>query len=179
LYGEGSLAGTVRYLTRNPSLTKTSGFVEANLYRQGEGGMGRRLSGAFGTPLVDGKVGLRIAAGSDKLAGWIDYPQLGAKDANEGKRYFIRPKLLPLRGRQRQLRQRNQAHGPAARNPVPGQRQQRPGQRGRSIRLRPGHADLVDRLPQARPAVHPVAQWRRDTRQLRQQLQAVEPGIAA
>lgn len=94
LYGEGSLAGTVRYLTRNPSLTKTSGFVEANLYRQGEGGMGHRLSGAFGTPLVDGKVGLRIAAGSDKLAGWIDYPQLGAKDANEGKRYFIRPKLL-------------------------------------------------------------------------------------
>jgi outer membrane receptor protein involved in Fe transport len=94
LYGEGSLAGTVRYLTRNPSLTKTGGFAEANLYRQGEGGTGHRLSGAFGTPLVDGKVGLRIAAGSDKLAGWIDYPQLGLKDANAAKRYFIRPKLL-------------------------------------------------------------------------------------
>jgi outer membrane receptor protein involved in Fe transport len=94
LYGEGSLAGTVRYLTRNPSLTKTDGFVEAQLYRQGAGGTGHRLSAAFGTPLVDGKAGLRIAAGSDKLAGWIDAPQAGAKDANEGKRYFIRPKLL-------------------------------------------------------------------------------------
>jgi outer membrane receptor protein involved in Fe transport len=94
LYGEGSLAGTVRYLTRNPSLTKTDGFVESNFYRQAEGGMGQRISGAFGTPLADGKVGLRIAAGSDKLPGWIDNPQMGLKDTNEGKRFFIRPKLL-------------------------------------------------------------------------------------
>jgi outer membrane receptor protein involved in Fe transport len=94
LYGEGSLAGTVRYLTRNPSLTKTDGFVESNLYRQAEGGVGQRISGAFGTPLAEGKVGLRIAAGSDKLPGWIDNPQMGLKDTNEGKRFFIRPKLL-------------------------------------------------------------------------------------
>jgi iron complex outermembrane receptor protein len=94
LYGEGSMAGTIRYLTRNPSLTKTDGFVEANLYKQGEGGMGHRLSGAFGTPLMEGKAGLRVAAGSDKLAGWIDYPQMGLKDANGVKRYFVRPKLL-------------------------------------------------------------------------------------
>lgn len=94
LYGEGSLAGTVRYLTRNPSLTKADGFVEANLYQQGEGGMGHRVSGAFGAPLIEGKAGLRVAAGTDKLAGWIDQPRLGAKDTNEAKRYFIRPKLL-------------------------------------------------------------------------------------
>lgn len=94
LYGEGSMAGTIRYLTRNPSLTKTDGFVEANLYQQEDGGMGHRLSGAFGTPLMQGKAGLRIAAGSDKLAGWIDYPQMGLKDANGVKRYFVRPKLL-------------------------------------------------------------------------------------
>ena len=94
LYGEGSMAGTIRYLTRNPSLTKTDGFVEANLYQQNDGGMGNRLSGAFGTPLMQGKAGLRIAAGSDKLAGWIDYPQMGLKDANGTKRYFVRPKLL-------------------------------------------------------------------------------------
>jgi outer membrane receptor protein involved in Fe transport len=56
--------------------------------------MGHRISGAFGTPLAEGKVGLRIAAGSDKLPGWIDNPQMGLKDTNEGKRFFIRPKLL-------------------------------------------------------------------------------------
>ncbi|MEY3295928.1 MAG: hypothetical protein RLZZ451_1976 [Pseudomonadota bacterium] len=55
LYGEGSMAGTIRYLTRNPSLTKTDGFVEANLYQQQDGGMGHRLSGAFGTPLMEGR----------------------------------------------------------------------------------------------------------------------------
>ena len=94
LYGEGSLAGTIRYLTRNPNLTKSDGYMEANLYRMTDGGMGNRLNTAFGTPLVDGKAGLRIAAGTEKLAGWIDYPQLGLQDANQGKRYFIRPKLL-------------------------------------------------------------------------------------
>ena len=94
LYGEGSLAGTVRYLTRNPSLTKTDGFVEANVYQMAEGGLGHRLNTAVGVPLAQGKVGLRIAAGTEKLAGWIDYPQVGVKDANEAKRYFIRPKLL-------------------------------------------------------------------------------------
>jgi iron complex outermembrane recepter protein len=94
LYGEGSLAGTIRYITRNPSLTQSNGFVEANVHKQGQGEMGHRLSGAFGVPIVEGKVGLRVAAGSDKVAGWIDYPQIGAKDANSAKRYFVRPKLL-------------------------------------------------------------------------------------
>jgi iron complex outermembrane receptor protein len=94
LYGEGSMAGTIRYLTRSPSLTEADGFVEASLYQHKDGGVGHRLSGAFGTPLMKGKAGLRIAAGSDKLAGWIDYPQMGLKDANGVKRYFVRPKLL-------------------------------------------------------------------------------------
>ena len=94
LYGEGSLAGTIRYITRNPSLTASSGFGEATVYQMAGGGMGNRLSGAFGIPLVAGKAGLRVTAGSDKVAGWVDYPSLGAKDANDAKRYFVRPKLL-------------------------------------------------------------------------------------
>lgn len=94
LYGEGSLAGTIRYITRNPSLAASDGWIEAGLYQQGEGGMGRRLSGAFGTPLAQGKAGLRVAAGTDQIPGWIDYPLIGLKDANAGKRQFIRPKLL-------------------------------------------------------------------------------------
>jgi outer membrane receptor protein involved in Fe transport len=94
LYGEGSLAGTIRYITRNPSLTRTDGFIEANAYRQGEGGTGYRVNGAVGVPLMTDKVGLRVAGGYDKTAGWIDYPQINASDVNSSKRWFIRPKLF-------------------------------------------------------------------------------------
>jgi outer membrane receptor protein involved in Fe transport len=94
LYGEGSMAGTIRYITRNPSLTKSGGFVEANLFQTDGGGLSQRVNAAVGVPLVEGKAGMRVAAGYDKLAGWVDYPQIAAKDANSARRMFVRPKLL-------------------------------------------------------------------------------------
>lgn len=94
LYGQGSIAGTIRYLTRNPSLTAADGFVEANIYQQEKGSVGYRINGAVGVPLVTDKVGLRVAMGYDHLAGWIDYPDAGIKNANDTSRVFIRPKLL-------------------------------------------------------------------------------------
>jgi outer membrane receptor protein involved in Fe transport len=94
LYGEGAMAGTIRYITRNPSLTDVDGFVEGNLYAQEQGDIGYRVNGAVGVPIVKGKVGLRIAGGYEQLAGWIDYPLIGETNANQTERYFIRPKLL-------------------------------------------------------------------------------------
>jgi iron complex outermembrane recepter protein len=94
LYGEGALAGTIRYITRNPSLDTAGGFVEANIYNQDKGGTGGRISGAFGVPVIKDRLGLRISAGYDDLAGWIDYPAIGKEDANSLERWFIRPKLF-------------------------------------------------------------------------------------
>lgn len=93
LYGQGSIAGTIRYITRNPSLTAIGGFAEGNVYDQTHGGTGYRLNGAIGVPLVNDKVGLRVAGGYDHIAGWIDYPSAGKNDANVTKRWFVRPKL--------------------------------------------------------------------------------------
>ena len=93
-YGQGSLAGTIRYLTRNPDLDATDGFAEGNVYSQSEGGTGFRVNAAVGMPIVKGKAGLRIAGGVEKQAGWIDYTAIGQEDANESERRYIRPKLL-------------------------------------------------------------------------------------
>ncbi len=93
LYGEGSMAGTIRYITRNPSLTKVDGYVETNVYHQTKGDVGFRVNGAVGVPIVEGKVGLRIAGGYEELAGWIDFPGINRDDANNLSRVFIRPKL--------------------------------------------------------------------------------------
>lgn len=94
LYGEGSLAGTLRYITRNPSLSRSDGFAEGTIYQMDGGGIGHRLSGAVGVPLAEGTAGLRLVAGVDKVAGWIDYPQIGVQDGNQARRAFVRPKLL-------------------------------------------------------------------------------------
>lgn len=93
LYGEGSMAGTIRYITRNPSLTEVDGYMEANVYNQTQGDIGVRVNGAIGVPIVEGRVGLRIAGGFDELAGWIDFPGIDRENANNLSRVFIRPKL--------------------------------------------------------------------------------------
>lgn len=94
LYGQGSVAGTIRYLTKDPSLTEVSGFVEANAYHQEKGDMGYNMTGAVGVPLVQEKVGLRMVAGFKQQSGWIDYPNINQKDVNDAETYFMRGKLL-------------------------------------------------------------------------------------
>ena len=93
LYGEGAMAGTIRYITRNPDLSESDGFVEADVYAQSEGDMGYSMNGAVGVPIVPGKVGLRVSGGYNDRAGWIDYPQAGEEDANGRTDWFVRPKL--------------------------------------------------------------------------------------
>ena len=96
LYGQGAEAGTIRFITRDPSLTDIGGYVQGNVYDQSHGGVGYRFEGAFGAPIVADALGLRIAGGYDRLAGWIDYPNAGTgvKNANVTQRVYIRPKLL-------------------------------------------------------------------------------------
>ncbi len=94
LYGQGSEAGTIRYITRNPSLTAFDGFIEGNIYSQHEGGTGGRLNVVGGGPIVQDKLGLRLVAGYEDQAGWIDYPNARQNNANNVRTYYIRPKLL-------------------------------------------------------------------------------------
>ncbi|WP_375398015.1 TonB-dependent receptor [uncultured Sphingomonas sp.] len=94
LFGEGSIAGTIRYITRDPSLTQIGGFVEAKASTVEHGSNGYGIDGAIGVPLVTDRVGLRVSGGYDRLPGWIDYPAAGVEDANKQRRVFIRPKLL-------------------------------------------------------------------------------------
>ncbi|WP_430388321.1 TonB-dependent receptor [Blastomonas fulva] len=97
LYGQGSMAGTIRYITRDPDLDSVDGYVEGNIYNQRFGDIGYRANGAIGIPIAKDVAGLRIAGGYDYLAGWIDYPNApggGVKDANNTKRFYVRPKLV-------------------------------------------------------------------------------------
>jgi len=72
LFGAGSEGGTVRYITTQPSLTKTSVYAKAETsYTQG-GAMSYEAGIAGGMPLIDGTLGVRASAWYRRDGGWID-----------------------------------------------------------------------------------------------------------
>jgi len=73
LFGAGSEGGTVRYITTQPSLTKTSVYSRSEVaYTQG-GAPSYEVGIAGGTPLVDGKLGVRATVWYRRDGGWIDH----------------------------------------------------------------------------------------------------------
>jgi outer membrane receptor protein involved in Fe transport len=94
LYGDGSMGGTIRFITRAPRLDKFEGSVEAGISQISGGQTGWRINGVVNVPLSTGVAGLRLVAGHEDLAGWVDNGANGAKDINSAKREFVRGKLL-------------------------------------------------------------------------------------
>jgi iron complex outermembrane recepter protein len=99
LFGAGSEGGTVRYITTQPSLTKTTVYARSEVsYTDGgapsyEGGL------AVGGPLVDNTLGGRISVWYRRDGGWIDdiNPVTLApveKNANYDDTFLIRTALL-------------------------------------------------------------------------------------
>src|SRR5450755_4281125 len=72
LFGAGSEGGTVRYITTQPSLTKTSinAKVETS-YTEG-GSLSYETGVAGGMPVIDGVFGVRFSAWFRHDGGWID-----------------------------------------------------------------------------------------------------------
>ena len=98
LYGQGAMGGTIRYITNDPELTTLSGSVlgEASVVHGGETVW--RGEGVLNLPLATDQLGLRVAGGYTRIAGWIDNDRTGEDNVNGGKSYFIRGKLLAKLG---------------------------------------------------------------------------------
>jgi len=72
LFGAGSEGGTVRYITTQPSLTRTT-IYSRNEVSYTEGGDPSFESGvAVGGPVIDGKLGVRGTVWYRRDGGWID-----------------------------------------------------------------------------------------------------------
>ena len=72
LFGSGSEGGTVRYITTQPSLTKTSIYSRSEIASTVGGDSSYEIGVAAGGPLVEGKFGARISVWYRKDGGWID-----------------------------------------------------------------------------------------------------------
>jgi iron complex outermembrane recepter protein len=94
LYGQGSIGGTIRFITKSPVLSEyemSSDVTE--LFTQG-GAPSERIGEVLNVPLVENELGLRIAGTFEHNGGWIDQPAADRNNINDGDLVDVRPKLL-------------------------------------------------------------------------------------
>jgi outer membrane receptor protein involved in Fe transport len=72
LFGAGSEGGTVRYITTQPSLTKSSMYARAETSYTEGGSPNYEAGVAAGAPVIDGVLGVRVSAWFRRDGGWID-----------------------------------------------------------------------------------------------------------
>ena len=90
LFGSGSVGGTVRYITKQPTTDQVEGAVEANANVLAGGDMGYAVKGALNLPLSD-KLAVRVVGYGEEFAGFIDaIGPAGGKNVNDGYRWGLR-----------------------------------------------------------------------------------------
>lgn len=87
LFGSSSMGGTVRYMTRRPSLDQAEGWVEAGVSATTHGSPGWSGQGMFNAPLQAGVLALRGVGFYELQGGYIDNLSTGVDDVNEYRLY--------------------------------------------------------------------------------------------
>ncbi len=94
LYGESSMGGTIKYVTRDPQLDTFDLDFDSAYGSVSDGTATYRASAVVNIPVVENVFGLRIMAGGEHFPGWVDYPAQGLEDGNEGDSTTFRVKGL-------------------------------------------------------------------------------------
>jgi iron complex outermembrane receptor protein len=72
LFGAGAEAGTVRFITNQPSLTEASGLARGELAETEGGRMSYETGVAYGAPIIPGELGFRVSAWTRSDGGWVN-----------------------------------------------------------------------------------------------------------
>jgi iron complex outermembrane recepter protein len=92
LYGEGSMGGTIKYVTSNPVFGRFLGEASIDAGSVAGGGRLYRINGMLNAG--GERAGIRVVASTEDAKGWIDNRTLGIRDANNLKRDSVRIKGL-------------------------------------------------------------------------------------
>lgn len=94
LYGQGAVAGAIRYITNEPVMNIVEGSIKADIIDVDGGSVGETLQGVLNIPLIDDKLAMRVAVMWKNGGGWQDQPEAGIKDGNDEDLLNARVKLL-------------------------------------------------------------------------------------
>ena len=87
LYGAGSIGGVYRIITKKPHLNNYSGRMRASGSTTVAGGANGSFDGFFNAPIIENRLGIRLAGFYENSDGYIDDPGLGLKDLNASEIY--------------------------------------------------------------------------------------------
>jgi len=82
LYGEGSMGGTIRYISRKPDASSYAAAVDVSGASINSGGESYSLNAMVNIPVVEDTFALRLTAFSRDDDGWIDNSRLDAEEVN-------------------------------------------------------------------------------------------------
>jgi iron complex outermembrane recepter protein len=82
LYGAGSMAGTIRLITKKPDATAFLGDADLSVSETEHGGTNTSIRGMVNLPLIDDKLAARLVLYRSDDSGYIDNIELGERDAN-------------------------------------------------------------------------------------------------
>jgi len=93
LFGEGSMGGTVRVITRKPEFNTFRAAVEASSSTTEGGTDGWGVKAMINVPLVDDRLAMRFGVTEEKLSGWLSNRVTGETNINEQRIKTGRAKL--------------------------------------------------------------------------------------
>ena len=82
LFGEGSLGGTIRILTRAPELDQFRARAELGFASTESAGTGNSAKLMANLPLISDHLALRVITTEETLPGWLDDPDSGRRNNN-------------------------------------------------------------------------------------------------
>ncbi len=82
LYGQGSVGGTIRYITKKPVLDAFEGAIGVSASFTQDGSPSQKIEGMVNVPLVEDEFALRITGVFENSGGWIDQPDVSQKNIN-------------------------------------------------------------------------------------------------
>lgn len=83
LFGEGSMGGTVRILTRKAEFNRFGAGVELDASTVSDGSDGHGAKAYVNVPLIDDRLAIRVVATDETTPGWVDNGNTGEKDIND------------------------------------------------------------------------------------------------
>ncbi len=82
LYGAGSMAGTIRLITKKPDPTTFLGYADLSVSETDHGGTNTSIRAMLNVPLIDDRLAARLVLYRSDDSGYIDNLELGRSDAN-------------------------------------------------------------------------------------------------
>jgi len=93
LYGDGSIGGTIRILTKDPVYDAYQADGEIDGMQTNNGDSSWAAKGMLNMPFADGKAGFRLVATQEDFGGWVDNTTTGTNDQNSRDITNLRAKM--------------------------------------------------------------------------------------